>query len=167
MERMERILPDYAKVVRVMPNTPTLVKSGVSSYSLGKNANEEDAEIVERLLSEVGLALRVQEDMIHAVIGVSGSGPAYIYMMIEAMADGGVAAGLPRNISLMLAAKTVEGAAKMVLESDPNELTHPGVLKDRVASPGGTTIEAIRELEVNGIRSAFIRAVLTAYNKSK
>lgn len=101
-----------------------------------------------------------------AVTGVSGSSPAYVYLMIEALADGGVKAGLPRNIALSLAAKATEGAAKMVMPNN-NELYHPGVLKDKVTSPGGTTIEAISLLEQRGIRSAFLDAVVAAAKKSQ
>jgi pyrroline-5-carboxylate reductase len=105
--------------------------------------------------------------MMDGVTGVSGSGPAYVYMMIEAMADGGVAAGLPRETALALAAQTVKGAAEMVLHGDEDTLTHPGVLKDRVASPAGTTIAAIAELENAGVRNAFIRAVLASASRSE
>ncbi|KAL6773764.1 hypothetical protein ACKKBG_A22395 [Auxenochlorella protothecoides x Auxenochlorella symbiontica] len=157
------------RVARVMPNTPMLVGQGASAYALGSAAGERDAALVHALLSGVGMALHVDERCMDAVTGVSGSGPAYAYMMIEAMADGGVQAGLPRATALALAAKTVAGAAAMVLGEGADgalDLTHPGVLKDRVGSPGGTTIAAIAELENSGVRGAFMRAVRAAAERS-
>ncbi|HIL73511.1 MAG TPA: pyrroline-5-carboxylate reductase, partial [Verrucomicrobia bacterium] len=141
-----------ARVVRVMPNTPALVGEGACGYALGQAATTEDGELVKRLLSAVGVAYEVNESLIDAVTGLSGSGPAYGYLMIEALSDGGVAAGLPRDISTRLAAQTMLGAAKMVLETGK----HPGELKDMVCSPGGTTIEGVHELEEGGVRSALI-----------
>ena len=144
-----------ARVVRVMPNTPALVGEGACGYTLGQAANAEDSELVKRLLSSVGIAYEVKENLIDAVTGLSGSGPAYGYTVIDALSDGGVAAGLPRDISTSLAAQTMLGAAKMVLETGK----HPGELKDMVCSPGGTTIEGVQELEEGGVRSALINAV--------
>eukprot|EP00890_Picochlorum_soloecismus_P001856 jgi/Picsp_1/2671/NSC_00901-R1_pyrroline-5-carboxylate reductase len=163
ISELENALGKGVKVVRVMPNTPALVQQGASAFALGSYATEKDAEVVESLLSKVGLAIRVREKMMNGVTGVSGSGPAYVYMMIEAMADGGVAAGLPREIAQKLAAQTVAGASQMILQSE----MHPGSLKDMVASPAGTTIAAITELETSGIRGAFIRAVLASAKKSE
>jgi pyrroline-5-carboxylate reductase len=160
---LENALGKGVKVVRVMPNTPALVQQGASAFALGSYATEDDAFVVESLLSKVGLALRVREKMMNGVTGVSGSGPAYVYMMIEAMADGGVAAGLPREIAQKLAAQTVAGASQMLLQSE----LHPGSLKDMVASPAGTTIAAITELETSGMRGAFIRAVLASAKRSE
>lgn len=162
---LEESLGQGIRVVRVMPNTPSLVGSGASAYALGSYANEADCDLVSRLLSSVGLAIKVQEKMISGVTGVSGSGPAYVYMAIEAMADGGVKCGLPRETALMLAAQTVKGAADMVLNGG-DAMVHPGVLKDEVASPAGATIEAIAELEAAGMRSAFIRAVVASARRS-
>ena len=119
--------------------------------------------MVQEFLASVGLALEVKEKLLDAVTGVSGSGPAYAFLMIEALADGGVAAGLPRDIAQRLAAQTLLGAAKMVLETGQ----HPGALKDAVCSPGGTTIEAIHVLEKGGVRAALIGAVRAAADKAK
>lgn len=157
-------------VIRVMPNTPSLVQAGATAYALGNFASPEDGKLMKVLLGSVGLALEVEEKMLSAVTGVSGSGPAYIYLVIEAMADGGVAAGLPRETALALAAKTVSGAASMVLQENDDSsfhLTHPGVLKDKVTSPLGTTIAAVESLETSGIRGAFIRAVKASAQRSE
>ena len=150
------------RLVRVMPNTPALVGEGACGYALGQAATSEDGELVKRLLSAVGVAYEVKERLIDAVTGLSGSGPAYGYMIIEALSDGGVAAGLPRDISTRLAAQTMLGAAKMVLETGK----HPGELKDMVCSPGGTTIEGVHELEEGGVRSALINAVRAATERA-
>lgn len=160
---IESYLCESVRVVRVMPNTPALVRCGASGYCLGTNATPEDEKIVHSLLSAVGVAYQVTEEQIDAVTGLSGSGPAFVYMMIEAMSDGGVAAGLPRQIATHLAAQTVMGAARMVLETGQ----HPGVLKDMVTSPAGTTIEGIRHLEESGVRSAFIEAVMASTRRSR
>tara|TARA_B110000196_G_scaffold66010_1_gene55766 strand:- start:39 stop:812 length:774 start_codon:yes stop_codon:yes gene_type:complete len=151
-----------ARLVRVMPNTPALVGEGACGYALGQSATAEDGELVKRLLSAVGVAYEVKERLIDAVTGLSGSGPAYGYIIIEALSDGGVAAGLPRDISTRLAAQTMLGAAKMVLETGK----HPGELKDMVCSPGGTTIEGVHELEEGGVRSALISAVRAATERA-
>ena len=149
------------RLVRVMPNTPALVGEGACGYALGQAATAEDGDLVKRLLSAVGVAYEVKERLIDAVTGLSGSGPAYGYMIIEALSDGGVAAGLPRELSTQLAAQTMLGAAKMVLETGE----HPGTLKDRVTSPGGTTIEGLHEMEAAGVRSALINAVRASADK--
>lgn len=167
---LERALGEGARVVRVMPNTPSLVQSGASAFCLGRHATQQDGEVVETLFSSVGFCIQVQEKQMDAVTGLSGSGPAFVYLMIEALADGGVAAGLPRDTALALAAKTVAGAAQMVFSDDETSvlgMVHPGVLKDRVASPAGTTIEGLAELESSGVRGAFIRAVKRAAARSK
>ena len=144
-----------ARMVRVMPNTPVLVGEGACGYAHGQAATADDGALVKRLLSAVGMAYEVMEQLIDAVTGLSGSGPAYGYTIIEALSDGGVAAGLPRDIATKLAAQTMLGAARMVLETGQ----HPGELKDMVCSPGGTTIEGVHELEEGGVRSALINAV--------
>jgi len=149
--------------IRVMPNTPALVGASASAFACGATATPEDAELVQRLLGSVGVALPVKEKLLDAVTGLSGSGPAYVFLMLEALSDGGVAAGLPRDIAQILAAQTLLGAAKMVLETGQ----HPGVLKDAVCSPGGTTIEAMHVLEKAGVRGALMSAVRAAADKSR
>jgi pyrroline-5-carboxylate reductase len=163
LAKMEASLPPGARVVRVMPNTPALVGASASAFALGKNATGEDAELVTRLLSSVGIAYQVKESLLDAVTGLSGSGPAYVYLIIEALSDGGVAAGLPRDVATKLAAQTVLGGAKMVLETG----MHPGALKDMVTSPGGTTIEGVHELEKGRLRAALMNAVRAASEKAK
>jgi pyrroline-5-carboxylate reductase len=163
LRRLESGLQSGARVVRVMPNTPALVGASASAYALGTAATPQDAELVHSLFSAVGVALRVKESWLDAVTGLSGSGPAYVCLIIEALSDGGVAAGLPRDVATQLAAQTLLGTAKMVLETK----THPGVLKDMVTSPGGTTIDGLHELEKAGLRSALISAVRVAAEKSK
>jgi pyrroline-5-carboxylate reductase len=161
--KLESALPAGARVIRVMPNTPALVGAGASGFALGKNATSADAELAEKLLSAVGVALQVKESLLDAVTGLSGSGPAYVYQFIEALSDGGVASGLPRDVATRLAAQTVLGGAKMVLETGQ----HPGALKDQVTSPGGTTIEGIHELEKGKLRATVMSAVRAATEKSK
>ncbi len=161
--RLEAALPAGARVIRVMPNTPALVGAGAAAFALGHNATAHDGELAKKLLSAVGLALPVKESWLDAVTGLSGSGPAYVYQFIEALSDGGVAAGLPREVATQLAAQTVLGAAKMVLVTGQ----HPGALKDQVTSPGGTTIEGIHELEKGQLRATVMSAVRAASEKSK
>ena len=161
--RLEGGLASGSRVIRVMPNTPALVGAAAAAYSLGKAAQPEDGRLTEKLLSAVGVALPVKESLLDAVTGLSGSGPAYVYLMIEGLSDGGVAAGLPRDVAVRLAAQTVMGAAKMVLDTG----MHPGALKDMVTSPGGTTIEGLHELEKARVRGAFISAVRAATEKSR
>jgi pyrroline-5-carboxylate reductase len=150
------------RLVRVMPNTPCLVGCGASAYCLGPGATPADGELVARLLSAVGRAVQTPEKLLDAVTGLSGSGPAFVYVMIEALSDGGVNMGLPRDVATTLAAQTVLGAAQMVLTTKE----HPGVLKDQVASPGGTTIAGLQALEEHGLRAALIAAVEAATNRS-
>ncbi len=163
LARLESLLPATFRVIRVMPNTPALVGAGASAYSLGSRAVDADAAVAERLLGSVGLAVRVPEGQLDAVTGLSGSGPAYLCLVIEALADGGVAAGLPRSLALRLAAQTVLGTGRLVMESGE----HPARLKDDVASPAGTTVEGLKALEARGIRSAFIEAVMAATRRAR
>ena len=163
LAKLEAALPAGARVIRVMPNTPALVGAGASAFALGKSATTADGELAKKLLSAVGLAFQVKESLLDAVTGLSGSGPAYVYQFIEALSDGGVAAGLPRDLAAKLAAQTVLGGAKMVLETG----VHPGVLKDQVTSPGGTTIDGLHELEKGRLRAAVMSAVRAATEKSK
>ncbi len=150
------------RVVRVMPNTPCLVGKGASAYALATGASPDDGELVKKLLSSVGIAHQVDEKLLDAVTGLSGSGPAYVYLIIEALSDGGVRAGLPRALATSLAAQTVLGAAEMVLTRGE----HPATLKDAVTSPGGTTIAGLAVLEDRGIRGALIAAVEAATKRS-
>jgi pyrroline-5-carboxylate reductase len=151
------------RMVRVMPNTPALLGASAAAFALGKNAQAEDGALAQKLFSAVGVAFQVKEALLDAVTGLSGSGPAYVYLFIEALSDGGVAAGLPRDIATRLAAQTVLGSAKMVLETG----LHPGALKDMVTSPGGTTIEGLHELEKGALRGTVISAVRAASEKSR
>ncbi len=145
-----------------MPNTPALVGEGAAGYCLGPNASESDERVVQACLDSVGRAFRVPESLLDAVTGLSGSGPAFVYAMIEALSDGGVRVGLPREIATALAAQTVLGAARMVLETG----LHPGVLKDQVTSPGGTTIAGLHALERGALRAALMDAVEAASRRS-
>jgi pyrroline-5-carboxylate reductase len=150
------------RVVRVMPNQPCMVGASASGFALGKSAKKEDKDLVQKILDSVGVAFAMDEKSLDAVTGLSGSGPAYIYLVIEALADGGVLSGLPRDVAQTLAAQTVLGAAKTVLEAKG----HPGQWKDIVASPAGTTIEGLKVLEESAVRGAFIKAVEAATKKS-
>jgi pyrroline-5-carboxylate reductase len=163
LAKLEAGLGDDARAIRVMPNTPALVGSSATGFALGKSATSTDAEIATKLFSAVGVAFQVKESLLDAVTGLSGSGPAYVYLFIESLSDGGVAAGLPRDIATKLAAQTVLGAARMVLETGQ----HPGALKDMVTSPGGTTIEGLHELEKGKLRGTVMSAVRAATDKSK
>ena len=163
LKKLEAALPSGAHVIRVMPNTPALVGAGASAFALGKSASATDGELARKLLCAVGIAFHVKESLLDAVTGLSGSGPAYVFQFIEALSDGGVAAGLPREVASSLAAQTVLGAAKMVLETGQ----HPGALKDQVTSPGGTTIEGLHELEKGRLRAVVMSAVRAATEKSK
>lgn len=160
----ESRLKEGARVVRVMPNTPALVGEGASVYVASRTVDADSAAAVELLLSGVGYSVRVEDEkLMDAVTGLSGSGPAYVFIMIEALADGGVASGLPRELAFRLAAQTVLGSALMALGG----VAHTAELKDRVCSPGGTTIEGVRKLEEGGFRSALIEAVRAATARSR
>jgi len=150
------------RVIRVMPNTPCLIGEAASAYAAGPGATAADSERVEHLLTAVGLAFALEEHHIDAVTGLSGSGPAYAYLLIEAMTEGGVAMGLPAEVAAQLAAQTVLGAARLVLESGQ----HPLTLTDQVTSPGGTTIEGLGVLKEWGVRTAVIEAVRAATERS-
>lgn len=151
-----------SRVVRVMPNTPSSVLEGVSAVSFGAGVSEEEERIARTIFESVGKVVVVEERLMDAVTGLSGSGPAYVFLIIEALADGGVKAGLPRQVAEMLAAQTVLGAARMLIESGE----HPARLKDRVASPGGTTIAGLHALEEGGLRATLIAAVEAAAKRS-
>jgi pyrroline-5-carboxylate reductase len=151
------------RLIRVMPNTPCLVGASASGYALGGAIMPDDVALVERLLNVVGIAFQLPERLLDAVTGLSGSGPAFVYAVIEALSDGGVRVGLPREVATALAAQTVLGAARMVLETG----LHTGVLKDQVASPGGTTIAGLHALERGGLRAALMDAVEAATKRSQ
>lgn len=159
----EEALSEGTRVVRVMPNIAATVSEAASGISPGKNATPEDLKTALEIFSAVGTAVQVPESLMDAVTGLSGSGPAFIFPVIEAMADGAVLEGMDRKSALTLAAQTVLGAAKMMLETG----MHPGELKDMVTSPAGTTIQGILVLEEAGIRAAFMNAVIRASERSK
>lgn len=159
---LEKGLPAGSSVIRCMPNTPALVDKGATAFCAGAHAKTAELEFAKLLFDSVGLALEVPESLMDTVTGLSGSGPAFVFLMIEALADGGVNCGLTRAQAMQLAAQTVYGAASMVLETGD----HPGVLRDRVASPGGTTIAGLAELERRGLRAALIFAVEAAAKRS-
>ena len=183
---MAHRLPKGARIARVMPNTPTLVGSGASVFCLNEEASSSDTNdsaTVRAMLGAVGLALPLEESLMDAATGLSGCGPAYVFLMIEALSDGGVKAGLPRDAATRLAAATVGGAAQMVLEAGPGrgegrarsdeddentlrEMAHPAVLRERVCSPGGATIAGVAVLEDAGVRGAFARAVGAAARRA-
>ncbi|MBM7555468.1 pyrroline-5-carboxylate reductase [Halanaerobacter jeridensis] len=154
---------DQVPVVRLMPNTAALIGEAAIAYSLGSYAGKETAAVVEELFSASGTVTKVKENLMDAVTGLSGSGPAYIYLIIEALSDAGVNMGLPREKSTELTLQTIIGAAKMVKESD----LHPGELKDMVTSPGGTTIKGMQQLEESGVRGILYNTVEAAANKSQ
>ena len=150
------------RIIRVMPNTPCLVGLSASGYCAASGATADDRSVVQQLLAAVGIAFELDEKLLDAVTGLSGSGPAFVYVMIEALSDGGVRMGLPRHVATQLAAQTVRGAAEMVLVT--NE--HPAVLKDQVASPGGTTIAGLQAIEISAVRAGLIAAVEAATRRS-
>jgi pyrroline-5-carboxylate reductase len=163
LKAIEESLDQGCRVVRVMPNTPCLVGASAAAFSLGKNATSDDARLVKTLFETVGLAVQVQEKHLDAVTGLSASGPAYVFLMIEALSDGGVKMGLSRSVATQLAAQTVFGSAKMVLEMQK----HPAELKDLVTSPGGTTIAGLHALENRAFGAALIDAVEAATRRAK
>ncbi len=162
-KRLLGVLPESCRILRIMPNTPCLVGAGMAAFDLDHTLNPEELDWAQKIFKATGRVAMVPSYLMDAVTGVSGSGPAYVYMFIEALADGGVRAGLQRDIAYELAAQTVLGAAKMVLDTGK----HPGALKDAVCSPGGTTIEAVASLERAQLRSAVIDAVDVCCKKAQ
>ena len=162
LAKVEEYFKEHS-VIRVMPNVAIAVGEGMNVFTVGKNVKPSEVEMIQKFFSSLGRCVEVEESLMDAVTGLSGSGPAYAFLMIDALADGGVEVGLPRAKAIELAAQTLLGAAKMVLETGD----HPDVLRDRVTSPAGTTIEGVRVLEKCGVRSALIEAVIAATNKSK
>ena len=160
---IENALGEDKKVVRTMPNTPAQVLSGMTAVTFNKNIENSEKEIIFKLLNSFGKSVEIEEKLMHAYTGISGSLPAYVYMFMEALADGGVLCGMPRDKAYEIVAQTVAGSAKMLLETGK----HPGQLKDEVCSPSGTTIEAVRVLENGNFRGNVIEAVVACTEKSK
>ncbi|VDL69547.1 unnamed protein product [Nippostrongylus brasiliensis] len=167
IRNIESLLPTKSRVVRVMPNTPAVVRAGASAFAVGSACRDGDADLVRDLLSTVGFAVEVPEVHIDPVTGLSGSGPSYVssamFAVIEGLADGGVKVGLPRDLALKLAAHTLYGAAKMVLETG----AHPAQLKDDVQSPGGSSVYGMHKLESGGIKGILMDAVEAATSRSR
>jgi len=162
LKRLQDHLGPDVPIIRAMPNTPAVLQQGVTALAYGTNFDSTHSEMAQNIFGSVGKVVTVEETLMDAVTGLSGSGPAYVYLMIEALADAGVRVGLPRTTAHVLATQTVLGAAKMVEETGE----HPAVLKDRVTSPGGTTIAGLRELEAGKLRATVIKAVEAATNRS-
>lgn len=162
-QQLEGWLGGKHRVIRSMPNTPALILQGASAFSRGSTATDADAATAQSILGAVGIADEVPETLLDAVTGLSGSGPAYVYSIIEALADGGVLMGLPRATALQFAAQTVVGAAQMVIQTGE----HPAALRDNVTSPGGTTIAGLEQLEKHGLRHSLLQAVRAATERSK
>lgn len=162
IDKLHAHLPNVP-IVRVMPNTPVFVNAGMAALAMGTYADEEVTSFAKAVFDAVGRAIVVAESSMDAVTGLSGSGPAYGFVMIDALADAGVRVGLGRQDAILLAAQTLYGAAKMVLETGE----HPAVLRDRVTSPGGTTIAGVHIMEQQGVRGALIDAVIAATERSK
>jgi pyrroline-5-carboxylate reductase len=162
LSRLEAAFPGQP-VIRAMPNTPATVGAGISAIAPGKKVEDHHLSLARSIFEAVGQVVEVPESLMDAVTGLSGSGPAYVAIAIEALADGGVAAGLPRAVASKLALQTVLGTAKLIQESG----LHPAELKDRVTSPGGTTIAGLTQLEKGGFRSALIEAVRAATQRSQ
>lgn len=164
LSQLQKALPSDARVVRTMPNTPALVGAGATAYFPARSVSEADIRLTEAILEAVGWCWRAtNEDLLDAVTGLSGSGPAYVFLILEALADAGVRQGLPRDTAQTLATRTVLGAAQLALETG----IHPGQLKDQVTSPGGTTIAGLEQLEAHGVRDAIYDAVRAATERAK
>jgi pyrroline-5-carboxylate reductase len=162
IEFLESRLPPDARVVRTMPNTAAIALAGATAIAPGTHASDEDMKLARQLFEATGRVVVLDETLLDAVTGLSGSGPAYVMLMIEALADGGVKVGLHRETALLLAAQTVYGSAKLLLETGE----HPGRLKDMVTSPGGTAIAGLHTLEAGGLRTTLINAVENATRRS-
>ena len=163
LQSLQEAAGHRTRVIRAMPNTPSLVKRGATAYALGEHALPSDAQVAESLFAAVGLVFRLRESALDAVTGLSGSGPAYVFTFIEALTDGGVMMGLPREIASELAVQTVLGSAEMIRETK----LHPAELREMVASPGGTTMAGIEILEARGLRYTIMSAVRAAAERAR
>jgi len=162
LARIQQHVGGNVSLVRAMPNTPAVIQEGVTALAGSSGLSRDHLQLAQTIFESVGRVVMVEESLMDAVTGLSGSGPAYIYLVIEALTDGGVRVGLPRGVASVLAAQTVLGAARMVLESGE----HPALLKDRVTSPGGTTIAGLQQLEAGRVRATFMKAVEAATARS-
>jgi pyrroline-5-carboxylate reductase len=163
IDRLQDAAGHRTRIVRAVPNTPSLVRQGATAYALGDHATQSDAAIADKIFSAVGIAYRVRENSLDAVTGLSGSGPAYVFTFIEALVDGGVMMGLPRDVAFDLAVQTVLGSAQMIRDTK----LHPAELREMVASPGGTTMAAIETLEARGLRHTVMSAVRAASERAR
>ena len=163
LEKLASLIPNQHRIIRMMPNTPASIGQGVISYTLSANCQADDKEVFCQLLQHAGLLFEISEGLIDAATGLAGCGPAFVYLFIEALADAGVQTGLPRETALKMAAQTVVGAGQLVLESQE----HPGVLKDQVCSPGGSTIAGVASLEAHAFRGTVMDAVHQAYKRTQ
>jgi len=163
LARLRDFLGRDARVVRAMPNTPALIGRGVTALAEDPKSSPQDLERAGAVLQAIGSVVRVPESQLDAVTGLSGSGPAYVYLFIEALTDAGIREGLPSDVARTLAIETAVGAAHMVKESEE----HPAVLRDRVSSPGGTTVAGLAALEAHGLRAAVLEAVRAATQRSR
>jgi len=159
---LEKMAPK-CRIIRAMPNTPAMIGRAATAYTGSANATQADKDCAEAIFKSVGVVSYVQEKLLDAVTGLSGSGPAYVFLVIEALTDGGVSCGLPTSLARQLAIQTVLGAAELAKETGE----HPAILREMVTSPGGTTAAALGELEQHGVRAAFIQAVRAADRRSK
>ena len=163
LQKIQDRIGEKIPLVRAMPNTPAVLQEGVTALAASSQVTQEHRELSERIFQSVGKVVWTDEALMNAVTGLSGSGPAYVYLIIEALTDGGVNVGLPRTVAHTLAAQTVLGAARMVVET----AEHPALLKDRVTSPGGTTIAGLQQLEEGGLRATLIDAVEAATQRAR
>lgn len=161
-EAMERVLPPDVAVIRAMPNTPCLLNAGATALAAGSHASDADLDLADEIFRAVGRCVRLDEKHMDAVTGLSASGPAFIYVVIESMAEAGVKVGLPRDVATELAAQAVFGSAKMVLETGE----HPALLKDLVTTPAGCTVDGLLELEAGGLRVTLIKAIVEATRRA-
>jgi pyrroline-5-carboxylate reductase len=159
---LSKFTKNKPKIIRAMPNTPCLIRQGMTAISAGPSANEESIKIAKKIFDSLGLSIILEESLLDAVTGLSGCGPAYMFLILEALSEAGVKVGLPRKIATLLSAQTMLGSAQMILQRN----AHPAELKDEVTTPAGCTIDALMALEDGGIRSTLIKGVLAATKRS-